>query len=116
LFLLWDTEANNAPKKITLANIVAYLNGALTAQVNLQSSTPGTAQTGHINISGTAISGKVKTQETYYTSVINNGDSGVAKTIDWTAGDMQTITTTGSCTLTFIAPTGPAPGPPGPRA
>jgi hypothetical protein len=36
-----------------------------------------------------------------------NGNSGASHTIDWTAGNVQSITTTASCTLTFTAPTGP---------
>lgn len=40
---------------------------------------------------------------------VNIGDSGTDKTIDWTAGQKQKITTTGSCTLTFDpAPLGPS--------
>jgi len=38
--------------------------------------------------------------------VYNNGNSGGSKTIDWTLGNKQKITTTGSCTLTFTAPEG----------
>lgn len=35
------------------------------------------------------------------------GNSGATKTVDWTSGDYQTITTTASCVLTFTAPVGP---------
>jgi hypothetical protein len=43
----------------------------------------------------------------FFSTMISNGNSGSSKTIDWTAGNKQSITTTGSCTLTFTAPTGP---------
>jgi len=43
----------------------------------------------------------------YFTIEINNGDSGNTKTIDWTIGNKQKITTTASCTLTFTNPIGP---------
>jgi hypothetical protein len=36
-----------------------------------------------------------------------NENSGTSKTIDWTKSNSQSITTTGSCTLTFIAPPKP---------
>lgn len=51
--------------------------------------------------------GKASLTSAYYGSVIDNGNSGTSKTIDWTAGNKQKITTTGSCTLTFTAPSGP---------
>ena len=41
-------------------------------------------------------------------SVVNNGNSGASKTINWTTGNRQKITTTASCTLTFTSPGGPA--------
>jgi len=49
------------------------------------------------------------TKQAYFASEIDNGNSGAAKTIDWTAGNKQVITLTGSpdCTLTFTAPSGP---------
>lgn len=37
----------------------------------------------------------------------DNGNSGTAKTVDWRLSNHQKITTTGSCTLTFTAPTKP---------
>lgn len=38
---------------------------------------------------------------------VNNGNSGSAKTIDWTSGLDQKITLTANTTLTFTAPKGP---------
>lgn len=38
---------------------------------------------------------------------IANGDSGAAKTIDWTAGMKQSVTLSANCTFTFTAPAGP---------
>ena len=46
-------------------------------------------------------------KQAYLASMISNGDSGTSKNVDWTAGNIQSLTTTGNCTLTFTAPTGP---------
>lgn len=43
----------------------------------------------------------------YYDAEVDNGDSGAADTINWTAGNKQKTTLTGDCTFTFTAPTGP---------
>jgi hypothetical protein len=43
-----------------------------------------------------------------FTAIVDNGNSGSTKTIDWTAGNKQKITTTAACTLTFTPPPGPA--------
>lgn len=43
----------------------------------------------------------------YFTQEINNGVSGSVKIIDWTIGNKQKLTTTASCTLTFVNPNGP---------
>lgn len=48
------------------------------------------------------------TGEAYFDAEVDNGNSGTAKTIDWTAGNKQKITLTGNCTFTFTAPSGPA--------
>lgn len=37
----------------------------------------------------------------YFASEVDNGDSGSAKTIDWTAGNKQKSTLTDDCTFTF---------------
>lgn len=42
-------------------------------------------------------------------AIVDNGNSGSSKTIDWTAGAQQMITTTDDCTLTFTAPASPRP-------
>lgn len=42
-----------------------------------------------------------------YSVVFDNGNSGASKTIDWTKGNKQSLTTTGACTLTFTAPSYP---------
>jgi hypothetical protein len=46
------------------------------------------------------------TGHVYFDGEVDNGNSGASKTIDWTAGNNQKITTTGDCTLTFTPPTG----------
>ncbi len=43
---------------------------------------------------------------TYGSAPVDNGNSGTADTIDWTAGDIQKSTLTGNCTYTFTAPLG----------
>jgi hypothetical protein len=43
----------------------------------------------------------------YYDEVYDNGSSGTSKNIDWTLGNLQKLSVTGNCTLTFTAPTGP---------
>jgi len=48
------------------------------------------------------------TNQVTFDEVVSNGNSGASKTIDWTAGNKQSITTTGNCTLTFTAPAAPA--------
>jgi hypothetical protein len=42
-----------------------------------------------------------------FSQEVNNGNSGAAKNIDWTAGPKQTVTLTANTTLTFTAPPGP---------
>lgn len=41
---------------------------------------------------------------------VDNGNSGAAKTIDWSAGSKQRITMTANCTFTFTNPPGPTSG------
>ena len=41
-----------------------------------------------------------------YFTEYDNGNSGAAKTIDWTKSQKQKITMTGNCTFTFTAPIG----------
>ncbi len=43
---------------------------------------------------------------TYGSAPVDNGNSGTADTIDWTAGDIQKSTLTGNCTYTFTDPLG----------
>lgn len=44
----------------------------------------------------------------YFNSEIDNGNSGAADTINWTAGNKQKSTLTGNCTFTFSPePSGP---------
>ena len=54
--------------------------------------------------------GEVKFHQTvYFASEVDNGDSGAADTIDWTAGNKQKSTLTGNCTFTFSPePSGPS--------
>jgi len=43
-----------------------------------------------------------------FSAEVNNGDSGAAATIDWSAGQKQRITLTATCTFTFTDPIGPS--------
>jgi len=43
--------------------------------------------------------------EVGYDAVVDNGESGAAKTINWTNGNLQKVELTGDCTFTFTAPT-----------
>lgn len=47
------------------------------------------------------------TGHSYADEEVDNGNSGAAKTIDWTTGNFQEIVLTADCTLTFTAPSGP---------
>lgn len=42
-----------------------------------------------------------------FNGIIDNGNSGTSKTIDFGTGNYQKITMTGNCTFTFTAPPGP---------
>lgn len=48
------------------------------------------------------------TTQAYFDAEVDNGNSGTADTIDWTAGNKQKSTVTGDVTYTFTAPSGPA--------
>jgi len=43
----------------------------------------------------------------YFDEVLDNGNSGTSKTINWQNGNKQKVTLTGACTFTFTAPLGP---------
>jgi hypothetical protein len=42
-----------------------------------------------------------------FTSELDSGNSGTAKTINWTSAQSQKSTLTGNCTFTFTSPVGP---------
>lgn len=71
-------------KKNTVSNLLSKLPGTLDA--NSQDIT---------NLGGVS-----------FASLVNNGNSGAADTIDWTAGNKQKSTLTADCTFTFTAPNG----------
>jgi hypothetical protein len=97
-FCWWLQEPNLAP--------VAHADVAC-------STTPNTCGGGGASATATPAptfpsSGSFGTVVPYFTYT-DNGNSGAAKTINWsTGGPLQKITTTGSCTITFTAPTGPS--------
>lgn len=47
-------------------------------------------------------------KQAIFNGVVNDGDSGTSKDIDWSAGSLHKLTLTGNCTLTFTPPTGPS--------
>jgi hypothetical protein len=50
----------------------------------------------------------VVTQQNYgYVAEVDNGNSGTAKTIDFTTGTLQKVSLTGTCAFTLTAPTLP---------
>lgn len=65
--------------------------------------------TSHATKGSVIVSDKLRIDsQVYFNSEIDNGNSGTADTIDWTAGNKQKTTATGNCTYTFTAPSGPA--------
>lgn len=46
-------------------------------------------------------------KQAYQVAIVDNGNSGASKTIDWTSGLKQEITMTSNCTFTFTDPAGP---------
>lgn len=102
--LLIFTTTSSAVNEITFANAATGNNPSFTASggdtdigINLTAKGAGalTSTTKH------------KFSKNAYFAETDNGNSGTSKTIDWTASNKQKITTTGSCTLTFTAPSGP---------
>ena len=62
----------------------------------------------YINVDGDSMTGPLEFQsQAHFDAEINNGNSGSAKTIDWTLGNKQVITMTDNCVLTFTNPSGP---------
>lgn len=124
IFVLNDSADANLAKKITITNLLTYLNGALSI-----ANTTGNAATATKLATARAINGvdfdgtgpieiRRFLDQTYFSSVVDNGTThaptyGTAEnpTIDWTKGNIQKITSdsTGSATPTvaFTAPTGP---------
>jgi hypothetical protein len=41
-----------------------------------------------------------------FEALVDNGNSGAAKTVDWNSGSMQKVTMSANCTFTFTAPPG----------
>ena len=60
--------------------------------------------TGVVRVSGSEAE---FTETAYFDAEVDNGNSGTADTIDWTAGNKQRSTLTGNVTFTFTEPTGP---------
>jgi hypothetical protein len=82
LFRIGDISDSTEEKKITAANVWAYI---LT------------------KIAANAVAAKVIT----FAAEFDNGDSGAADTIDFGAGQKQKSTLTANCTYTFTPPAGP---------
>jgi hypothetical protein len=52
------------------------------------------------------VEGAAKFDAQAYFAVVDNGNSGASKTINWTLGNKQIITLNNNCTLSFTAPSG----------
>ena len=78
--LIWIDLSTNVSNGMALRMLSDDLNPTLGGELNTNSKTIGGIET-------------------------SNGNSGTSKTIDWRLGNHQSITMTGNCTFTFIAPT-----------
>jgi len=100
------TAAKVSGAAITLLTSVPSGAGLL-PNANVNWASPSAIGTGTpLAVNSTAL--QVTTQA-YFDAEVDNGNSGGSDTIDWTAGNKQLTTLTGSpgCTFTFTAPTGP---------
>lgn len=88
---------------LTLPTSTDTLVGRATTDTLTNKTLGATEMSGDINFNNNDIN-EIKTAT--FNGEVDNGNSGTSKTIDWTAGNKQKITTTGSCTLTFTAPAG----------
>ncbi len=108
---------------VTLAGTETLTNKTLTSPV-LNTSVSGTAVLDEDDMSSDSAT-KLATQqsikayvdsqtpppfkkEVYFDAEVDNGNSGTADTIDWTAGNKQKSTLTDDVTFTFTDPSGPA--------
>lgn len=65
---------------------------------------PKVVGSGEVNIAG-----DLEIDESaHFDAVVDDGNSGTSKTIDWTTGNRHKVTMTDNCTFTFTAPAGPA--------
>lgn len=115
-FTDWSTTAvaNTAVGGITIqenATVTADLNDAIRAVMgDLRTEFPNLA--GVVTLTHTQINNAVQNTGdeitgTLYFTETDAGNSGAAKTINWTTTNKQKVTLTGNCTFTFTAPTGP---------
>jgi hypothetical protein len=105
-YYIYVGNSSNEPaesNKITVGSDITITLGDSSGSNKLIIKDSGGNTVATINSDG----GIVSYAEIGYNAVYDNGNSGSSKTIDWTKGNKQKITTTGSCTLTFTAPTKP---------
>lgn len=90
------------------ANQIIVTNGAGTITLSAPQSigTASTPQFARLGLgTGAGATAVVKTTGIFDTGYFDNGNSGTAKTLDWTSGMAQKLTLTGNCTLTINNPT-----------
>jgi hypothetical protein len=98
-------QGDNGAVELTLYNGAwATFDTALTTALGLKAPLASPVFSGTVESGG----GFKFDKQAYQSSLVTNGNSSTSKTIDWTQGVIQSIVTTGSCTLTFTPPTGPA--------
>lgn len=96
-------QTASAVNEITIANAATGNAPALSAtggDTNIDLSLSGKG-TGGVIVTDLQVTGHI-----YQDSIVDNGNSGTADTIDWGAGNIQKSTLTGNCTYTFTAPDG----------
>lgn len=110
------TPALGTPASGVLTNTTGYPGDSSLVTTGALNSGSITSGFGNIDNGSSTITttGKVTageaefTNDAYFDAEVDNGNSGAADTIDWTAGNKQKSTLTGNCTFTFSPePSGP---------
>ena len=96
---LWTAQrVAQAITALSPVNSVAGKTGAVTLEPS---------DVGAVSKSGDSMTGALGMAQVYFNSQIDAGNSGTGKTINWTSGNKQRVTMTGTCTFAFTAPAGP---------
>lgn len=90
---------------------VSGATGTTNVMFSASPTTTGTMIAAAITMSSTLAmtnSNVTTIKQAVYNGIIDDGNSGTSKTIDWTTGSLHKIAMTGNCAFTFTAPTGVA--------